>query len=514
MSIMKSFQQTNSFASDADTEEKNEPNRFKRGHLWVYAILFGLFLFLSFTAQNNPVLPRFHLGDNDVFRYCGSVVANGGIPYSNSFDHKGPILFLFNAIGYIIGGHTGIWILQLFFLSISLTYAYKLLRCFVNPIISLISIFIVFMISPIGDNSVECFALPFILISLYYFYLYVHQDGVLRWYQIVNSGCGFAAVFLLRPNMVGLWIFFCLYVLCFCLYKRFYRRLVTQIMYFISGVGIVTLPTCVYLLTNNAWDDFVYQYFIFNLLYTFCSDAPYQHYDNFKHYVLCVYQMIAVIGSYLLLFFITILSERKRPFFFISSLTYIFCIWAARSYSGRYFIPVTPFLLVSLSVILNYIFYSAHNKWTSYYQLNRCLVYLSSIVLIMFLPLMLVGIKNRTSSIDNEYPVEQWIKDNIPSEAKIMNYGRMSRILLDTDRISGTKYSYFPRSFNNMPERIVSEYTREINGHFDYMIVFKQIVYRFDDQDMFHSFVLPVLERKNSQIVYEDDSYVIYKTHE
>lgn len=127
---------------------------------------------------------------------------------------------------------------------------------------------------------------------------------------------------------------------------------------------------------------------------------------------------------------------------------------------------------------------------------------------------MLVGIKNRTSSIDNEYPVEQWIKDNIPSEAKIMNYGRMSRILLDTDRISGTKYSYFPRSFNNMPERIVSEYTREINGHFDYMIVFKQIVYRFDDQDMFHSFVLPVLERKNSQIVYEDDSYVIYKTHE
>jgi hypothetical protein len=43
------------------------------------------------------------------------------------FDHKGPIIFLINAIGYAIDGRTGVFMLQVLFLVIDELLAYKIL---------------------------------------------------------------------------------------------------------------------------------------------------------------------------------------------------------------------------------------------------------------------------------------------------------------------------------------------------------------------------------------------------
>ena len=100
---------------------------------------------------------------------------NGKILYKDFFDHKGPMLYLFETIGLAIsnGNTVGIWILEVMFMFANLCMLYKISRLYsnskyINILATIITIIPILACLQFGNLSEE-FASPFIIYSLYVF---------------------------------------------------------------------------------------------------------------------------------------------------------------------------------------------------------------------------------------------------------------------------------------------------------------------------------------------------------
>ena len=72
---------------------------------------------------------------------------------------------------------------------------------------------------------------------------------------------------MLRINMAVVWLVYSVFIF-FDLLKKDRKALLKYITYFIIGNLIVIIPSCVYLLINDAFGDFIHQYIIFNFIYS------------------------------------------------------------------------------------------------------------------------------------------------------------------------------------------------------------------------------------------------------
>ena len=142
----------------------------------VYICIFFFSLLLSFTATNNPFLIGNTGYDSSVFNYVGKVILGGGMPYRDSFDHKGPLIYLIDALGQLIHKHLGIWFIELTVIFIILVLAYKTAKLSGCNNIRALYVVLATMISLVlyldGGNLVEEYACLFIMLQLYIFMLF------------------------------------------------------------------------------------------------------------------------------------------------------------------------------------------------------------------------------------------------------------------------------------------------------------------------------------------------------
>lgn len=213
--------------------------------------------------------------DSSVFKTVALMMGKGYMPYRDSFDHKGPLMYVINYIGNMISYYRGVWIIELFFLSVTVFFIYKISRLSSGKISSCIVIFIstslLFGYFE-GGNFTEEYALPFITISLYIFldYLINGQIGKIR---IIVCGIGLGAVLMLRPNMIAVWAVFCTFILFYLLYQQDYRLLLKYIEFFLLGMCIAIAPFMIWLGLNGSLDDFYEVYIAFNKEYTASEGA-------------------------------------------------------------------------------------------------------------------------------------------------------------------------------------------------------------------------------------------------
>lgn len=73
-----------------------------------FTIVFVSSLLLSFL--HCPLFEIF-FDDKEIFKYTGLVIAKGGVPYRDFFDHKPPLIFLFNYLGLLFNGW-GLWLID------------------------------------------------------------------------------------------------------------------------------------------------------------------------------------------------------------------------------------------------------------------------------------------------------------------------------------------------------------------------------------------------------------------
>lgn len=153
--------------------------------------------------------------DSSVYKTVALMISRGYMPYRDSFDHKGPLIYLINLLGMQIDEYCGVWVLE--FIAICVTFAgiYKIARLRCGKILSYVCVLVSGALLYDyfeGGNLVEEYAMPFIAVSLYIFLDYFLNHKLSRFRLAVCGGC-LGAVFMLRPNMISVWIVFAAAVL-------------------------------------------------------------------------------------------------------------------------------------------------------------------------------------------------------------------------------------------------------------------------------------------------------------
>ena len=91
--------------------------------IFVFLYLIGMILCSAYTS---PLYSNYFGADSALFTLIGKGITEGKIVYKDLFDHKGPLLFFIEALGYFIGKSTGIFIIQCTFGIINLFLLYKI----------------------------------------------------------------------------------------------------------------------------------------------------------------------------------------------------------------------------------------------------------------------------------------------------------------------------------------------------------------------------------------------------
>ncbi len=148
--------------------------------------------------------------DSSVFIYVGAGLLEGEIPYVDRWDHKGPLIYLLNAAGLLVGGVPGIWVVAALFLVGSGWFAFKVTKEAFGATAALVSLALFLMYFPKfaqGGNLTESYALPFQLSALLLFIrIEQRRDDSGGIWQAVAIGVLGACAFLLRANLIGVWV--------------------------------------------------------------------------------------------------------------------------------------------------------------------------------------------------------------------------------------------------------------------------------------------------------------------
>lgn len=250
---------------------KKNINNIIQGIIIIYI---GMLTFLfSFSCSNNIWRIADKGTDSSVFMYVARVILDGGMPYRDTFDHKGPLVYLINVLGIKIDYWRGIYIIEMIAIFITFYAIYRIARLKCGQVISLF--LLTFTSTGLlqyfeGGNLTEEYAIPFIAIAIWYFTDYFIYSQITN-FRLVICGIACAAVLLIRVNMASVWLVMCLGVVIQCLRQKQYRKLIDIIIKFVLGFLTLFVPILAWLAINDALVPFYEDYIQFNFLYSNAS---------------------------------------------------------------------------------------------------------------------------------------------------------------------------------------------------------------------------------------------------
>ena len=474
-------------------------------------------------------------GDSAVFLSIGQEILRGGMPYRGLFDHKGPLIYLANALGQAAGGIVGVWLLELLALAGSLLFFYRTARLFAGRASAVLaSAAVLFGCVPLlkGGNFAETYALPFQAATLYWFCKYLKQERFLSAAETARCGAEFGAVFLLRPNITGIWILFCAAVLADSAIRKRWRFLVSRAGAFLFGTAAVAAPVLLWLAAGGAFPDFIRQFWLYNLEYTGLA-SPERVLFAFRYFLGLSDYTFAALGVFLFLVI------RPAPPF-------------RRSWSGLFLLNLAlGFLLAALPgrCDTHYLISAAVGWFPALVWLaarleqgvkegrrkKRALVCAAVCAVLIFRPIRgalgdfsLAGWRAYQDRLNPaacsplvDPPLDEtvrWIRNHTRPADTLAGYGENSiaRILLYSGRRSAVKYIYCP---SLTPPIAGNPLFRDLLGRLQesrpaYLIRQKQILSDFDrtfaTRDPFPEPLRQWLGEAGYRKVFENESFEIY----
>jgi len=236
-----------------------------------------LMLFLS--VYTSPIYPYDFGEDAALFSLLGKGIVNGKIIYRDLFDHKGPILFFIQALGYFLGGHTGIWGLQCCFgiANMLILYAlWKLLHTgrhtptLFECLVVFIAGYTVFFYTFERGNLSEEYSLPFISGCLYLFIRYAADVQNTKEHPYIYSvfyGISLSVLFLMRLNNAVTVCAGILSIFCYLVYHKRFQNLLMNLAFGMVGCMIVFIPVILYFSMHSALSEMMYATFTYNFRY-------------------------------------------------------------------------------------------------------------------------------------------------------------------------------------------------------------------------------------------------------
>lgn len=238
----------------------------------IFKYIFISILSLLVSTQY-AMAPFAHIPVSDQmwFAYGGLRMVHGGVMYRDFFDHKGPLLYIIQFVGQKIAGCSGVWLIEIVLFAISLYIMWSIAELYTDNrfIICCALVYITFVYARWNfyGNFTEEYALLPISFSLLTFIRYIRQGKISKEY-IILTGIFCGCVLCLRPNMIGVWIGMSITILIMLIYRKNYGEIAKLLVLFVLGIVAVLIPIGIYLFVNNAWNDMVSQYLLFNFRYS------------------------------------------------------------------------------------------------------------------------------------------------------------------------------------------------------------------------------------------------------
>ena len=248
------------------------------GWVGVYALVLAVVLLPYLALSLNLQINR----DSGVFLYGGWIISQGGMPYTEAWDHKGPLLYLLNALGFMLLNHPGaVMMLEGGLLSLALLGSVRLWLPLLHAWQAAVVVGL-FMLSYLvcfeGGNLSETWMLPAQLLTYSLALRFFWQQSPRLLYPLCAL-LGLAATLALFTRINnGVGIFLVAVYLVFFNSGSWIKK--TGV---IAGAFVLSsLPVLVWLSHNEALTAFFEQYFSFNFSYAGEGDWQRSLSSNFK----------------------------------------------------------------------------------------------------------------------------------------------------------------------------------------------------------------------------------------
>jgi hypothetical protein len=244
-------------------------NLLLKGGLGLYILFVLAFLFLF---SKSPLLfgwnASFHI-DSQVYLYTGMKILDGKILYRDIFDHKGPMMYVFECLGLLFSNKQtiGVWLVQVVFLLGCFTplffYWVKKYEQIVAFSASLVFITWIYRFMNIGDNIPELFAVGFVTLLIWL------AQKIIFDLEFTNLNLFFMGML---PSALMLFKFnFC--VICVPVFIWLFvvaqkqKVLLRSMFVIILGSILTIIPFIIYFYLNHAIPDAIEAIWTFNLSY-------------------------------------------------------------------------------------------------------------------------------------------------------------------------------------------------------------------------------------------------------
>lgn len=245
----------------------------RRTVIYIFLAFFCTAFLAVMSASTSPYFKDYCDGDSSIFILIGKAISMGKDVYTDYFDHKGPILFYLNALGfYLTGSKTGIFIIQCIFLSLTAIFMYKTARIFAKTFSSVICVILTILAfaSTISDGNLsEEYCMLFCMIPIYFSIQFITKSPAAphpKRYMFLYGIC-FALCAFIRINngiMIGGIV---LVMLVTDFMNEHVKEAFLNILMFLLGLLTVTLPICLFFLIKGTLNDMIFATFIFNFMY-------------------------------------------------------------------------------------------------------------------------------------------------------------------------------------------------------------------------------------------------------
>lgn len=240
---------------------------------WVGIFIFIMIAVLTAVLFSNSILLygsayMMHI-DSQVYIHVAQEILKGKVLYRDVFDHKGPVMYLFECAGIFFSKNNFVemWIAQwlIFVLGVSPLFIFWAKKY--NPFISVTAF--LFMLAwicrtkTIGDNLPEIYAISLVCLALFFIAKIFETKRENRYHSILLGICSISLFFIKANFIILIWPSTALIFYLFWKEKEafsFFKN-------YSIGLLIIAVPVIVYFACHHALYDAYFAIWKFNFSY-------------------------------------------------------------------------------------------------------------------------------------------------------------------------------------------------------------------------------------------------------
>ena len=465
--------------------------------------------------------------DASVYKYVAWMMDLGYMPYKDTFDHKGPLVYIFFWIGRKFGSWRGVWVPYVVLIFVSLLLLYLVIRKFCSPALSCVLMPVIFAVLfdyEIHAMSPEGLAIPFMAGGLYIFLDYFLFNSSISKLRLFLCGLCFGCILMIKAQMTSVWIVFSIAVLIKNIREKSIPNIGKFLIFFLLGCGAAVVPILLWLIRGDAFRDFIADYIVFNSKYAalYTGNTPSEIFaERVRAVTYFLNKPIILLSLFYCLAMIRYKKENRA--FHISYLIYLLCSIGIAALSGRKYGHYGTSLIVAVTYPLAVSLGSGFNAKAEMKRLLT-LLGLTYLICIYALPVVLSKVdntmnsyinyaENKNSISSNLESIVNCVKENSGPDDLITVHGLYDIVYGLSKRRSASRYTY-QHAFPLVDPPKTDEYYLDLAQNLPVLIVEKiPNEETRAPQVLDHSRMLEFIEKHGYELIETspDKTYSIYK---